>query len=64
MEISQNECEEILRHSLSKSGTSFDAFDLSTRLSAVTGLMVALAAMQDLGWRIAPPLISVSDSDR
>lgn len=63
IELSQEEATAVLQHAMSKKGTDLNAFDTTTRLSAVIGVVVAIEALQELGWKIYRPLESVSDKN-
>ena len=57
--LSQSDAELILKHALAKQGVKLESFETTLKLNAVVGLMVAVVAMQELGWRVAAPLIDV-----
>ncbi len=56
IELSQQEAETVLEHALAKHGAHFNLIDTATRFNAFGALIVAVNAMQELGWHVARPL--------
>ena len=61
--VRASEAEEILEYVLHKQGVTMAALDETLRLNAVIGAINVIGAMQELGWRVARPLVDASYED-
>jgi hypothetical protein len=59
IELSLQEGEELVRRALEKRGVNADQYPKTDLLNAVIGAMAIVEALQELGYRIAPPLKEV-----
>jgi hypothetical protein len=56
VELTLEEATAILEQALAKQGASMSAYDASMQLKALAGVIEAVRAMQELGYRIVRPL--------